>query len=133
MKHFTMKELHGRPEDGCPEEYRRNLELLGDNLLDPWRELVGRLSTHSGFRSAEHNAKVKGQKKSQHLVGQAWDGLPLDCTKEAAWDALMKLEFDQAIWEYGCIHVSYHHGNNRKMLLRQTGVDKEGNKLYGPF
>lgn len=133
MTFFSEKELHLRPEDGCPPAARACGLALRDNVLDPWRERVGELDTHCCYRNPKHNAEVLGMKASQHLDAEAWDGLPKQVSKKEAWDALEGLPYDQRIWEEGCIHVSYSsHHPQRGQSLRYVGT-WDGERHYGPF
>lgn len=114
------------------ETQRAALVAYGRFLFDPLRRLAGcPIIVTSGFRSKELNAFVDGEKKSQHLDGQALD---IKCFGLASTKALAELvlssglSFDQMILEFnkstephsGWVHLSYvHHtlGVNRKQVL----------------
>jgi uncharacterized protein YcbK (DUF882 family) len=56
-----------------PPKVMRNIIELAKNL-QVLRDAIGKtISITSGYRSPEHNAKVKGAKNSQHTKGTAAD------------------------------------------------------------
>ncbi|MCC7290313.1 DUF882 domain-containing protein [bacterium] len=72
-KNFTLEEFTCK--DGTPvpaelidnvKEVAENLQVLRDFLDQPVHIL-------SGYRTEEHNKKVKGKNKSQHLLAKAAD------------------------------------------------------------
>jgi len=110
-------------------EYKKNLEALVDNVLDPVRMAFGRpISVTSGFRCERLNKAVGGAGKSQHLRGEAADivaaGAKVDRKANHDIGVLIARQnnFDQLIFE-DCgrgdllpewIHVSYSRtGSNR--------------------
>lgn len=84
MKYFTIEELctTSRPElQEYPDKLSlNNLEWLVLNVLDPLREVCGPLVVLSGFRSAALNRAAGGAETSQHLIGEAVDLVPKNCT-----------------------------------------------------
>lgn len=118
-----------------------NLTLLCRNLLQPFRDLVGRpLIVNSGYRCPALNAAVGGVKNSQHLTGQAADihlpRLPLtrpDGTTARQSPAALgrqwirqitaaRLPFDQIILEHNArgsywLHLSYSPTRNRRQII----------------
>lgn len=124
-----------------------NITALCRNLLQPFRDLVGRpLTVNSGYRCPALNAAVGGVKNSQHLTGQAADihiptiaapipGArpitpgPLTPLSPAAlgrqWIQLIttaRLPFDQIILEHNArgsywLHLSYSTTRNRRQII----------------
>lgn len=130
MKYFTVKELtHSNTAvknniDNTPSaEIQKRLELLIDNLLDPIRDMWGSpLMVSSGYRCSKLNKLVKGSSTSNHLNGCAADLYPKDNTKINRLKLFnmiknSKLDFDELIWESGCIHVAYREKGNRHHVL----------------
>jgi len=92
-------------------------ELLADEdalgRLQALRRALGRpLVINSGYRSAAHNARVKGSPTSQHLLGKAFDidlsqppGEARDREREALVEAALAVGFT-GIGRYdGFVHV----------------------------
>ena len=137
MKHFTFGEFeksataykHGI-DNTAPEEARRNIAALVDNVLDPLRQAWGGpILVSSGYRCPKLNALVGGAKNSQHMTGCAAD---LRVVRNGAVDTVanrrlfqlirsLHLPFDQLIDErdFSWIHVSHRRdGDNRNQILK---------------
>ena len=109
------------------------LTALTTAILQPIREVHGRVDINSGLRVLELNRKIGSGDTSQHVLGQAAD---LECPsidnlKLAQWIE-QNLKFDQLILEFyeqgeptsGWIHVSYNNqGENRGRVLTASRVD----------
>jgi uncharacterized protein YcbK (DUF882 family) len=72
-KNFSLQEFNSKcgrpiPNNVLPNiiELAKNLQVLRDAVAKP-------ITITSGYRSPEHNARVKGAKFSQHLKGTAAD------------------------------------------------------------
>jgi zinc D-Ala-D-Ala carboxypeptidase len=97
-----------------------NLRLLAQGL-EQVQLLTGfPLEISSGYRCAELNRRVGGEKTSQHTQGQAADftcaefGPPVDIIK-AIRDS--DIEFDQCILEYATwVHISFSQTPRGKVL-----------------
>ncbi len=71
--HFNLIEFACRSGDCVPDAYLPNVQRLAEQL-EVLRDLLGRpIVIISGWRSASHNAAVKGAAKSQHLTASAAD------------------------------------------------------------
>ena len=109
------------------------LTALTTAILQPIREVHGRVDINSGLRVLELNRKIGSGDTSQHVLGQAAD---LECPsidnlQLAKWIE-QNLTFDQLILEFyeqgeptsGWIHVSYNNqGENRGRVLTASRVD----------
>ena len=109
------------------------LTALTTAILQPIREVHGRVDINSGLRVLELNRKIGSGDTSQHVLGQAAD---LECPsidnlQLAQWIE-QNLKFDQLILEFyeqgeptsGWIHVSYNNqGENRGRVLTASRVD----------
>lgn len=95
------------------------MSMTSRMLYEPIREQFGPIFISSFYRSVELNKAIGGSKTSQHCKGEAIDldrdvfGLP-DHWGLYNW-IKANLTYDQLIFEYGWIHVSYREGNNRMM------------------
>lgn len=112
-----------------------SLVALAENVLEPWRALVGPLTINSGYRSPAVNEAVKGSRTSDHMLGRAADVKPVSDDEDAlgdAWVALVgavrtgALPVDQAILYvrpegHGWIHVSHRPSNRRELLVDVNG------------
>ena len=135
MKYFIIEELTDSAVarqlhiDNTPDKMCiQNLQALVEHILDPAREALGKpIRVNSGYRCPRLNKCVGGVDNSQHIKGEAADidtGHPAENKK--LFEILLKLPFDQLIWERGnkqgpaWIHVSYkRNGENRKEVLYQ--------------
>lgn len=74
-EHFSLSEFV-RPQDmpTLPADVRANLEKLA-RMLEGVRESLGgkAITITSGYRTPEHNKRVGGASRSQHLTGKAAD------------------------------------------------------------
>ena len=139
-KNFSLKELtrsqtamrHGI--DNSPTlDQLVCLTALTTAILQPIREVHGRVDINSGLRVLELNRKIGSSDSSQHVLGMAAD---LECPsidnlQLAKWIE-ENLKFDQLILEFyeqgeptsGWIHVSYNNqGENRGRVLTASRVD----------
>lgn len=117
------------------------LVALCVRALEPIRALLGvPLQVTSGFRSAAVNKAIKGAAKSQHLLGEAADVVPVGYPggAEAAMQAIAAevkkgtILLDQVIVYPlgGFLHVSYTERRaNRCELLRSEAAGGSG----GPY
>lgn len=70
---FKLSEFRCRDGTDVPEEYMENVQALADNL-QVLRDYIGRpIQIISGYRSPEYNKKIKGAKRSQHMLAKAAD------------------------------------------------------------
>ena len=114
--------------DNTPNEQQlKCMKEVAENLFEPLREWVGGpIKINSFFRGEPVNTAIGGEKRSQHMKGQAID---MDDTFGHKTNAEMyhyikdNLDFDQMIWEFGTdknpnwLHISWvSHRPNRKKL-----------------
>lgn len=129
MKYFSFKEFERSStaelqgiDNTIPDEAKRNIEALVDNVLDPLREAWGKpIRVGSGYRCPALNKAVGGVATSQHMVGQAADlntGNKVENRKLFQLAIEMKLPFDQIIDEknFSWIHISYSPRHRRQIL-----------------
>lgn len=72
--HFYLDEFHSKDGAKYPESWINSRLVPLCKQLEVVREVVGApIIIISGYRSPEHNARVKGAVNSQHLKGTAAD------------------------------------------------------------
>lgn len=72
-KNFNLNEFNSKCGRPMPENIKKNIIEMIHNLQVIRDEVKVPISITSGYRSPEHNAKVKGAKDSQHVKGTAVD------------------------------------------------------------
>jgi putative chitinase len=130
--HFSLAELTITQQRGIdntpPTKVIGTLAATAARLEDV-RALLGKpLIISSGYRSPELNAKVGGQKNSQHLTGQAVDficpgfGTPAQVASAIRHSTV---PFDQVIEEFGrWVHISFTDTPRRMALV----IDQNGTR-----
>lgn len=83
----TSTGLFNEPTEG----ELKNLKMLVINVLQPFRNRVGRLDVTSGFRSHGVNEAVGGVEGSAHTQGLAADIIPASVTIEDAFQTLKEM------------------------------------------
>jgi uncharacterized protein YcbK (DUF882 family) len=70
---FSLSEFESKDGSETPGILQKNIKELAKNL-QVLRDHFGKpIKVNSGYRSPEHNARVGGGKRSQHLLGTAAD------------------------------------------------------------
>ncbi|MCC7289911.1 DUF882 domain-containing protein [bacterium] len=72
-KNFTLEEFTCKDGTPVPAELIDNVKELAENLQVLRDFLDQPVHILSGYRTEEHNKKVKGKNKSQHLLAKAAD------------------------------------------------------------
>ena len=81
-KTFSKSEFESKCGREMPEEVYRNVVKVA-NQLQYLRDYLNKpIKVNSAYRSPEHNAKVGGVPKSQHLLGKAADIVVKDMPTE---------------------------------------------------
>ena len=72
-KNFNLREFASKDGAEFPEEVKKQLQRLADNLQVLRDAVCKPIIINSGYRSPEHNKAVKGEKNSFHVKGMAAD------------------------------------------------------------
>lgn len=72
-KNFSLEEFKCKDGSDIPNNVLSNIKELAKNLQVLRDTLNKSIKITSGYRSPEHNAKIKGAKNSQHVKGTAAD------------------------------------------------------------
>lgn len=132
-KHISLKEATRSQTatrlkiDNTPDEQTiQRMKIVAEKCFEPIREWYGKpLTVSSFYRSKELNAKVKGSKTSQHVLGEAIDidtGSRVENKKIIEW-AKANLIYDKLIYEFGdetgpeWVHISFSTKGNRNQYL----------------
>ena len=72
-KNFKLSEFKCRDGTDVPEEYMDYVQQLAENL-QVLRHHIGKpIHVISGYRSPKYNTKIKGARRSQHMLAKAAD------------------------------------------------------------
>jgi|TARA_R100001460_G_scaffold21717_2_gene44241 uncharacterized protein YcbK (DUF882 family) len=98
-KNFSKSEFMSKCGADMPEEVYHNVVKVA-NQLQYLRDYLNKpIKVNSAYRSPEHNAKVGGVPKSQHLLGKAADivvkDMPTDILYQYIEDAISNGEMLQ--------------------------------------
>jgi hypothetical protein len=108
-------------------EEEENIKFTA-NLMENVRSILNNkvILVSSWYRSPELNKLVGGSIASQHMDGLAVDficpdfGTPLECCQELEKKKVM-LGYDQLIYEYSWVHISFARENARGQELSKNG------------
>lgn len=86
-KNFVWNEVQCSCGCEMPLEVYDNLQVLFEDVIQPARTVLGvPFFITSGYRCPDYNKRVKGARKSQHILGCAVDiqvkGIPIGCLCE---------------------------------------------------
>ena len=98
-KNFSKSEFESKCGREMPEEVYHNVVKVANQLQYLRGEIGKPIKVNSAYRSPEHNAKVGGVPKSQHLLGKAADivvkDMPTDILYQYIEDAISNGEMLQ--------------------------------------
>lgn len=118
-KDFRLEEFRSPDHPVIPSDIKSNLMALCKFVLQPLRDYMGTpVTITSGYRTAAHNAAIRGAKTSHHRRGMAADIVTTDNCK--AFEFIKNnCSFTQLIDEQNLtwIHVSYDGKDLRKQVL----------------
>lgn len=96
-KNFNIEEFQCKGNlKGCdckmPEDVYNNIQELAENLQIVRDMLQEPIKINSGWRCENYNRKIKGARRSQHLLGKAADIRIKDLTPDEVANAIDKLQ-----------------------------------------
>ena len=96
-KNFNIEEFQCKGNlKGCdcqmPDDVYNNIQELAENLQIVRDMLQEPIKVNSGWRCENYNRKIKGAKRSQHLLGKAADIRIKDLTPDEVANAIDKLQ-----------------------------------------
>lgn len=90
-KNFTLSEFNCKSGAPMPLAVRANIERLA-NSLQVLRDWFGQpITINSGYRSPEHNKKIGGVVRSQHVEGTGADIVVKGRTPQQVYDEIETL------------------------------------------
>ena len=121
-ENFSLREFKCRDGSNVPPEYMDNVLLLAQNL-QVLREEVGKpVRVISGYRSPKYNRKIKGAKRSQHMLAKAADIKISGMTPQEIKDLIEKLIKDKKMKKGGVgLYRTFVHYDTRGWNARWTG------------
>lgn len=132
--HFSLEEVeHSVVADrlGIPNhlpEQLKPIALYTAQRMEEVRSLLGKpIPISSWYRSPRLNSYIGGAKNSQHLLAQAVDFIcPAFGTPYKVAEAIRNssIQFDQLIYEYSWIHISFVAGRARREVLTKQHSSK---------
>jgi uncharacterized protein YcbK (DUF882 family) len=102
-----------------PEEVYNNIQELAENLQIIRDELQEPIKINSGWRCENYNRKIKGAKRSQHILGKAADIRVKNLTPDEVATAIDKLQEGGFIKSGGLgRYNSFTHYDIRGLMIR---------------
>jgi uncharacterized protein YcbK (DUF882 family) len=118
-ENFSLAEFNSKCGRPMPANVQKNIAELAKNLQVLRNELKARITITSGYRSPEHNARVKGARNSQHLLGTASDIHVAGFTPLQVAQAIEKLIFEGKMKQGGLkAYKSFTHYDIRGVRAR---------------
>lgn len=139
-EHFTLSEVTNSETaarkgiDNTPPSSLNNTLAKTATGLEKVRALLGNVPIHinSWYRCPELNAAIGSTNHSQHLLGEAVDficpayGTPFEVCEKILANANL-IRYDQLIFEYGWVHISWGAKERRQALT----LGKHGTYIQG--
>lgn len=132
--HFSLEEVeHSNIAErmGIPNKLPPHLAadaLFTACSMEEVRRLLGKpIPISSWYRSPRLNSYIGGAKNSQHMLAQAVDFIcPAFGTPYKVAEAIRNssIQFDQLIYEYSWIHISFVAGRARREVLTKQQSSK---------
>ena len=98
---FNLEEFDSKCGREMPSQVVTNIIELAKNLQVLRDEVQKSIQITSGYRSPEHNAKVKGAKLSQHITGMAADIKVAGMTPKQVAEVIERLIAEKKMKEGG--------------------------------
>jgi uncharacterized protein YcbK (DUF882 family) len=116
---FNLQEFDSKCGREMPSQVITNIIELAKNLQVLRDEVKKSIQITSGYRSPEHNAKVKGAKLSQHITGMAADIKVSGMTPKQVAEVIERLIAEKKMKEGGIgIYKTWVHYDIRNTKAR---------------
>jgi uncharacterized protein YcbK (DUF882 family) len=116
---FSLQEFDSKCGREMPSQVVTNIIELAKNLQVLRDEVKKSIQITSGYRSPEHNAKVKGAKNSQHITGMAADIKVSGMTPKQVAEVIERLIAEKKMKEGGIgIYKTWLHYDHRNTKAR---------------
>jgi len=116
---FSLQEFNSKCGREMPTNVMVNIIELAKNLQVLRDEVKKSIQITSGYRSPEHNAKVKGAKNSQHITGMAADIKVAGMTPKQVAEVIERLIAEKKMKEGGIgIYKTWLHYDIRNTKAR---------------
>jgi uncharacterized protein YcbK (DUF882 family) len=116
---FNLEEFDSKCGREMPSQVITNIIELAKNLQVLRDEVKKSIQITSGYRSPEHNAKVKGAKLSQHITGMAADIKVAGMTPKQVAEVIERLIAEKKMKEGGIgIYKTWVHYDIRNTKAR---------------
>jgi uncharacterized protein YcbK (DUF882 family) len=116
---FSLQEFNSKCGREMPTNVMVNIIELAKNLQVLRDEVKKSIQITSGYRSPEHNAKVKGAKNSQHITGMAADIKVAGMTPKQVAEVIERLIAEKKMKEGGIgIYKTWLHYDHRNTKAR---------------
>jgi len=116
---FNLEEFDSKCGREMPSQVVTNIIELAKNLQVLRDEVKKSIQITSGYRSPEHNAKVKGAKLSQHITGMAADIKVAGMTPKQVAEVIERLIAEKKMKEGGIgIYKTWVHYDIRNTKAR---------------
>jgi uncharacterized protein YcbK (DUF882 family) len=116
---FSLQEFNSKCGRDMPTNVMVNIIELAKNLQVLRDEVKKSIQITSGYRSPEHNAKVKGAKNSMHVLGMAADIKVAGMTPKQVAEVIERLIAEKKMKEGGIgIYKTWLHYDIRNTKAR---------------
>jgi uncharacterized protein YcbK (DUF882 family) len=116
---FNLQEFESKCGREMPSQVVTNIIELAKNLQVLRDEVKKSIQITSGYRSPEHNAKVKGAKNSMHVLGMAADIKVAGMTPKQVAEVIERLIAEKKMKEGGIgIYKTWLHYDYRNTKAR---------------
>lgn len=118
-ENFSLDEFKSKDGASFPDEVKKNLAILAEQLQALRDELKRPITILSGYRSREHNMKIGGALDSFHVRGMAADIQVTGMRPKQVNDVIEKLIKEKKMMEGGLgLYKSWVHYDFRNKRIR---------------
>ena len=122
-ENFRKSEFECRDGTGVPEDLMDNLKELVENLQIIREHIDMPMRVISGYRSPKYNRKIKGARRSQHMLARAADLKVKGLTAKELREIIITLIKDGKIKKGGVgLYTSFVHYDTRGRNARWKGT-----------